>query len=122
MVVEVYLKSSETGDSANEASLPDTLLELEMMKGELSHSIEKLKESTDLLTTEFRKSEGKDAKELYEYIQDNLDILRGKNDRFEQITNRINQKKGIFPQKALNTDASTGAGGIMNGSEEGHFI
>ena len=122
MVVEVYLQKDQNRQDALDESLPDNLLELEMMKGELSHSLEKLKESTDLLTEEFRKSEDSDAREFYEYIQDNLDIMRRKTERMDEITARINQKKGLFKSSRADGDASTSAGGLVDSQEDGHLV
>jgi seryl-tRNA synthetase len=122
MVVEVYLRKNQANEDESVENLPDSLLELEMMKGEVLHSLEKLKESTDLLIEEFRKTSENDAMELYEYIQDNLDIIKTKNGKLERISARINQKKGLFHSLNTDGDTSRGAGGLIDSHDEGHFI
>ena len=121
MVVEVFIpkKSSVIPE---EEGLPDTMLELEMQLKETEFATEKLRESTDLLTEEFRKSEGDEAREYYEYIQDNLEILRKKMERMKRIEDKMNTIRGIFT-KSPDVSSSSGAGGLMDTSEfQGHFI
>jgi hypothetical protein len=113
MVVEVYLKDKVP--IADERDLPDTLLELEMVKGEMEVTISKLRESTDLLVEEFRAAQGDEAREYYEYVQDNLAILEQKSGRLHEIETKINMIRGIFPKKSTGEDSS-------ESSVEGHFI
>lgn len=113
MVVEVYLKSNAT-ESAE--SLPDSIHELEMMKEEIQHSLLKLQESTDLLVEEFRSAEGDEAKEYYEYAQENLGIIKYKTARIDEIQKKIDSIRCVFPK---NTIVETR---IEGNSEAGHFI
>jgi hypothetical protein len=119
MTVEIYLRKPPSDEPmpAKEDDLPDSLMELEMALQELSWTFEKLKESTDLLTEEFRCAEGEEAREYYGYVQDNLEIMRAKAERMERIKNKINQIKGIFPTVFHDQDSSesSGAGGLMDG-------
>ena len=119
MTVEIYLGKPATGKQPGEMKqddLPDSLMELEMMLEELKWTFEKLKESTDLLTDEFRRAEGDEAREYYEYIQDNLEILRNKSEKIDRIQKKVNQIKCIFPQPVKpDESSSSGAGGLMDG-------
>ena len=116
MVVEVYLRNQ---NGSNEV-LPDTILELENLLGEIRPSYEKLKESTDLLTEECRSATDEaEAIEYYSYVQDNLRILEAKSELMKRIEAKINQLRGIFPAKdtqderAMTEDTE---------NDRGHFI
>ena len=116
MVVEVYLKTTNSADSGE--TLPDSILELEMSHREIQVTLEKLQESTDILMEEFRKAgDNEEAKEYYEYVQDNMHIIKSKTDRLEKITQKINTIKGIFPIIQVKP-----AGGTMMEQDEGHYI
>ena len=124
MTVEIFLrnpnKPAESSDKTAETDdLPNSLMELEMALKELQWTSEKLKESTDLLTEEFDKSEGEEAKEYYEYILDNLDILRQKKIKITKIEQKINQIKGVFKAPVIEkSESSGGAGGLL----DGHYL
>jgi hypothetical protein len=121
MVVEVYLRNKAQDSLSDEEALPNNLLELETMLKELEMTAEKLRDSTDLLTEEFRKSEGDEAREFYEYIQDNLGILKSKNDKMKRIDARMQSIGGVF-KKTTDASSSSGAGGLMDQGSQGHFI
>ncbi len=115
MVVEVYMKS--TMSESNEG-LPDSIHELEMMKEEIEHTMSKLQESTDILIDEFRSTDGEEAREYFEYVQDNLAVLKDKAARVDDIQNKIDSIRCVFP-KRKNEDN----GGDSNSQgAQGHFI
>jgi hypothetical protein len=116
MVVEVYIRNNSTP----EASLPDSILELESMLGEARLSFEKLKESTDVLTEECRKAENEDeAKEFYNYVQENLSILEAKSTLINEIERKIAQMRGVFPKLATHPNVSHSAPECPG---SGHFV
>lgn len=94
MVVEVYLRNKQP----NHEELPETILELENLLGEIRSSYGKLRESTDILTEECRAATSEtEALEYYSYVQDNLVILEAKSDLMKRIEAKINQIRGVFP-------------------------
>ena len=123
MTIEVFLRKPEPVQESNPdemESLPSDLLSLEVRLKELEFTSVKLRESTDLLTEEFRNTEGEDAREYYEYIQDNLEILKSKAREMGLIKKKMNQIKGIFDtdQESSTSSITAGAGGL----NEGHMI
>ena len=104
MVVDVYLKNKEAVVLTPEEQLPSTLTELEMAYKQLELTSLKLRESTDLLTEEFRKVSGEEARELYGYIHENLEILKDKADQMKLIDKKVQSIKGVFGK---DTGAST---------------
>ena len=113
MAVEIYLKSGPALDD----SLPTTILELEMRLDELTLTVEKLKASTDILADECRNAKSEEeAREFYEYVEDNLEILKQKESSIIQIKDRIDTIKGIVAKKSQTPEQS--AGGVC----DGHFI
>ena len=125
MTVEIFLRKPEQSDVTKNAeeddNLPNTLLELEMALKELEWTSRKLKDSTDMLTEEFDKSQGEEAREYYEYIQDNQYILKLKKLRMANIQQKINQLKGVFGPSVttedLESQSSGGAGGLFEGHQ-----
>ena len=119
----MYLKNKEAVVLTPEEQLPSTLTELEMAYKQLDLTSLKLRESTDLLTEEFRKVSGEEARELYGYIHENLEILKDKADQMKLIDKKVQSIKGVFGK---DTGASTGsgAGGLMSSDDsiEGHYI
>lgn len=116
MVVEVYLKSS-FGEESN--CLPEGLLELEVRRAEVQLTVDKLKESTDLLTEEFRQSESEEEQlEYYEYISDNLEIMKTKVDLMREIDSKIDSIRGVVSVKRpVATEAARGVAEM-----DGHFV
>jgi hypothetical protein len=122
MVVDVFIREN-SGTNQEEGALPDTILGLEMIYKEVELTVEKLMESTDLLTEEFRKSEGDGAREYYEYIQENLEILKLKREKMKAIKEKMNSIRGVFAGSIDKASTGSGAGGLMDLSEsQGHFI
>jgi hypothetical protein len=97
-------------------------MELEMMLKELEWTSSKLRESTDLLTEEFRRSEGEDAREYYEYIQDNLDVLKQKAKKMDAIRRKINQIRGEFDSASFPADETSASTASAGGMMDGHMI
>ena len=116
MVVEVYMRDSRP----TEEQLPDTILELESLLGEVRPSYEKLKESTDILTDECRKAtDESEAREYYTYIQENLEILEAKAALMVRIQSKINQLRGVFPSAETTQPIPSQD---QQESDSGHFI
>jgi uncharacterized coiled-coil protein SlyX len=128
MPVEVYLRKADglpDTETSGTAILPDSMLELESMLYELEFTLSKLRESTDLLTEEFRKAEGEVAREYYEYIQDNMEIMKQKVQRITDIKQRIDQIRGVFPSSNQSNQRShDAAGGVQDlvDREDGHLL
>ena len=122
MTVEIFLRKKEEVVPVEEPEiLPDSLMELEMALKELEWTTEKLKESTDLLIEEFHKADKAnqpEAREYYEYIEDNRAILSEKAKLMDRITRKMNQIRGVFDRSSLSESVSSGAGGMV----EGHFL
>ena len=124
MTVEIYLRKPEepTSKECDKADqLPNTLIELEVAYKELEWSSQKLRESTDHLIEEFDKSGGEEAKEYYEYIQDNFEILKQKTSKMAKLKQKMNQMKGVFDIDSMRTE-STGSGGAGGLFDEGHSL
>lgn len=117
-MVELYLKPKGTTPSDDQDYLPDSLLELERLLKELEFSNDRLKQSTDELEEAVRSSQGDEAREYYEYVQDNLAIIKARSQKIDRIHRKMDSLKGIFKnsESSGNSD-SCGAGGIM-----GHYI
>ena len=120
MTIEVILRKPELNPKSypNEVdSLPNDLLSLEVRLKELEFASVKLRESTDLITEEFRSSEGEEAREYYEYIQDNLEILKSKDREMGSIKKKMNLIKGRFDsdERSSTSSVTNGAGGINEG-------
>lgn len=120
MTIEVILRKPELNPKSNPNemdSLPNDLLSLEVRLKELEFASVKLRESTDLLTEAFRSSEGEEAREYYEYIQDNLEILKSKDREMSSIKKKMNLIKGRFDsgERASTSSVTNGAGGINEG-------
>ncbi len=96
--------------------LPNNLSELEALLSEIDFTFTKLKESTNILTEEFRVAQGEEAREYYEYIQDNMEILKSKEKKMTAIRSKINQIRGTFPIPTKKDESSSsGAGGVFGG-------
>jgi hypothetical protein len=120
MTIEVILRKQELNPKSNPNemdSLPNDLLSLEVRLKELEFASVKLRESTDLLTEEFRSSEGEEAREYYEYVQDNLEILKSKDREMGSIKKKMNLIKGRFDseERPSTSSVTNGAGGINEG-------
>ena len=121
MTVEIFLRKPSPPEErkTEEDILPDSITELEMIHKELEWTSSKLRESTDLLTEEFRRSDGEEAREYYEYIQDNLEVLKQKSKRMNDIQRKINQIRGVFdpisPTVEEPSASTASAGGLMDG-------
>jgi hypothetical protein len=101
-----------------EEALPESLLELEHILQELQYTYNKLRESTDLLVEEVRKNDGDEAREYYEYVQENLGIMMTKSNKMEKVRRKIDSLRGV--KEPVPTDRSSdscGAGGVI-----GHYI
>lgn len=113
MAVEIHLRK----DADTTMELPDRLVELEMRLDETNLTVAKLKESTDLLTEEFRKSESEhEAREYFEYIQENRMIIEEKSKLIESIMAKIHAIKGIPRKHEQSASPAQGQ------TEEGHYV
>ena len=121
MVVEVYIRNSNSINST-EKELPDSILELESLLGEARLSLEKLKESTDILTDECRLAEDeREAREFYHYVQENLSVLEAKSTLISQIEAKIAQIRGVFPVKETHSPSETSVS-AKHSEDGGHFV
>lgn len=118
-MVEIYIKPKGLVPSTDEQDfLPESALELEHLLTQIKFGYDKLQESTDLIIEEFRKSDGDEAREYYEYILENSAILKSKQCRMDSIQRKIDSLKGVHNPPTLDDSSeSSGAGGIF-----GHFI